>query len=261
LSAAVLAVSLALPTTLLAAQPTPAPNGPAGAEQQQPPPSSTPPPEPPTDQLAPETQPPVDRPARDVAERERRGSGGGDPARRSTLASGSAAAKAGSVSIVGDTFSSFAYRPKSITVQTGDRVRWVNKSGAPEGHNVNGDGLASEIFFEGESYSHTFSKAGKYDYICTLHPAMKGSVTVRGSGGGGGGSQSSGGGGSSSGDDSTAGGTPGAGFAGGSSGVDPGGSGSLPATGLPLIGLVAAGLGLVVAGLLLRRWVELGWYY
>jgi plastocyanin len=267
LSGAVLGAALVLPTTLLAAQPPPAPNGPgapaAAGEQPSPPPSPTLPPAPPTDPPADSAQPPPDRRTRDVAERDRRGSGGGDPTRRSTLASGSAAAKAGSVSIVGDTFSSFAFRPKSITVHTGDRVRWVNNSGAPEGHNVNGDGgLNSEIFFEGESYSHTFSRAGKYSYICTLHPAMKGNVVVKGSSGSGGGSQSSGGGGGdSSGSDSASGGTGGSGFAGGSSGVDPGGSGSLPATGLPLIGLGLAGLGLVVGGLLLRRWVDYGWYY
>jgi plastocyanin len=201
----------------------------------------------------------------------RQRSGGGHPAPRSTLASGSAAARSGSVDIVGATFSSFAFSPKSITVRTGDTVRWVNKSSAAEGHTVTGDNFDSGTFHQGESYSHTFSKAGKYSYICALHPSMKGKVTVLGSSGGGGGGTGSestggGGGGSSSGAGSASGGTPGSGFPVGSPGVDPGGSGQLPVTGLPLIGLGVAGLALVVAGLLVRRraeiveLVELDWY-
>jgi plastocyanin len=267
LSGAVLA-SLAVPATLFAAEPAPPSNGaPAPAEQQAPPSSPAAPPAPPTAPPAGGAQPPAGGSLTGAARDGRQRSGGGHPAPRSTLASGSAAAaRSGSVDIVGATFSSFAFSPKSITVHAGDKVRWVNKSSAAEGHTVTGDNFDSGTFHQGDSYSHTFSKPGSYSYICALHPSMKGKVTVLGSsggGGGGGGSQSSGGGGtqSSTGSGSGSGGTPGSAFPAGSPGVDPAGSGQLPVTGLPLIGLGLAGLGLVAAGLLLRRWAEYGWYY
>jgi plastocyanin len=31
----------------------------------------------------------------------------------------------------------------------------------------------------GQSYAHTFATPGLYDYICGLHPAMKGQVEVK----------------------------------------------------------------------------------
>jgi hypothetical protein len=32
---------------------------------------------------------------------------------------------------------------------------------------------------QGQSWSHTFTVAGSYSYICSVHPDMRGSVTVR----------------------------------------------------------------------------------
>ena len=160
------------------------------------------------------------------------------------------------MSIVGDTFSAFAFSPKSITVDVGDKVRWDNESAASEGHTVTGDGLDSGTFHQGDDYVHSFSRAGTYNYICALHPSMKGKVTVLASGGGGSGGSGSDGGGGSSGSSSGSGGGTSAGSAGGSSAGDPGSSGQLPVTGLPLGGLGVAGLGLVALGLVLRRWAE-----
>jgi plastocyanin len=259
LAGAVLAASLAAPTTLLASQseggqevsttPPPDTTAPGSPEQPSPPPSPPPPSPPPSDQVDRDQRqpPPVPGGQRD------RGRSDDAQTPRPTLASASAAKKAQSVSIVGDTFSAFAYSPKSLTVRVGDTVRWDNKSAAPEGHNVNGDGLDSPIFHEGEDYVHRFSRAGTYNYICTLHPSMKGKVIVKGSGGGGG-SGSGGGGGGSSGSGSSAGTSTGG--ATGSTAGDPGSSGQLPVTGLPLGGLAVAGLGLVALGLVARRWAE-----
>jgi plastocyanin len=179
----------------------------------------------------------------------------GVTAQRAVLASARIAAKAASVSIVGAQFSSFAFSPKAITVHVGDTVRWVNKSSASEGHTVTGDGLDSGTLHQGDDYSFKFSKAGTYSYVCAFHSNMKGKVKVLASGssgGGGGGSSgggSGGGGGSSTG--SGSGGTSSSGI--GSSAADPGSSGQLPVTGLPLLPLAAAGVGLVLLGALLSR--------
>ena len=107
------------------------------------------------------------------------GPGGGSPtagvpAERPVLASSRVAAKASSVSIVGAQFSAFAFKPKTITVHVGDTVRWVNNSSAPEGHTVTGHGLDSGTLHQGDDYSFKFSKAGTYDYVCAFHSNMKG---------------------------------------------------------------------------------------
>jgi plastocyanin len=45
-------------------------------------------------------------------------------------------------------------------------------------HNVKGDGFRSPTLSKGKKWSHTFAEAGTFDYLCTLHPAMKGTVEV-----------------------------------------------------------------------------------
>jgi plastocyanin len=166
------------------------------------------------------------------------------------------AAKASSVSIVGAQFSAFAFNPKTITVHVGDTVRWNNKSSASEGHTVTGDGLDSGTLHQGDHYSFKFSKAGSYSYVCAFHANMKGKVTVlaSGSGSGSGGGSSGGGSGSGGGSSSSGSGTGGTSSSGlGSSTGDPGGSGQLPVTGLPLLPLGIAGVGLILLGALLGR--------
>ena len=85
----------------------------------------------------------------------------------------------------GNSQSAFRFSPSSLTVNTGDTVTWTNNGAEP--HDVTGDGLASGTLNSGQGYSHTFATAGTYSYICSIHPFMKGSVTVLGASSGGGG--------------------------------------------------------------------------
>jgi plastocyanin len=75
-----------------------------------------------------------------------------------------------------------AFSPASLEVNVGDTVTWTNHDEAP--HNVivtNGpEKISSPTLEKGEKYSHTFTKAGKNDYYCSIHPNMKASVTVVG---------------------------------------------------------------------------------
>lgn len=36
----------------------------------------------------------------------------------------------------------------------------------------------SKLISPGQSWQHTFDAAGRYDYYCTIHPWMRGAVTV-----------------------------------------------------------------------------------
>jgi plastocyanin len=94
-----------------------------------------------------------------------------------TAASGGAApaAGAGAVSI-----KNFAFNPGDVTVAKGTKVTWKNDDSAT--HRIkSGDGsFDSDDLKNGDSFEHTFDTAGTFDYICGIHPSMKGKVTVTG---------------------------------------------------------------------------------
>lgn len=71
-----------------------------------------------------------------------------------------------------------AYTPETLTVQAGATVTWVWRDGAIA-HDVNGDDFRSEVISEG-TFRHRFDQPGTYDYLCTLHPNMKGTIEVTG---------------------------------------------------------------------------------
>jgi plastocyanin len=72
------------------------------------------------------------------------------------------------------------FNPASITVSKGGTVTWTNNDSV--GHDVTGDGFKSGDaggLQNGDTFKHTFKKAGTFDYVCTVHPGMEGSVTVK----------------------------------------------------------------------------------
>lgn len=73
----------------------------------------------------------------------------------------------------------FRFSPATITVDVGDSVTWVN-AGEGEPHNAVGDAFSTSLLDPGESGSKSFSNAGTFSYICTVHPQMKGTVKVVG---------------------------------------------------------------------------------
>ena len=151
----------------------------------------------------------------------------------------------------------FAYSPSSITVTAGDTVTWTNNSAAPEGHTVTGSGFNSGSFQSGGTYSHAFTTAGTFSYLCSIHPSMKGTVTVNaapsppgGSNGGGGAPTGSNGGSPPPSSDPTTPTTTGTGSESAAVGspTAAGTASSLPQTGSDTIGLAAIGLVLLAAG-------------
>ena len=165
----------------------------------------------------------------------------------------------------------FAFDPTALSVKVGDTVQWINNGTADEGHNVIGDGLASPVLHTGESYSFTFSTAGIYDYVCTIHPKMKATVEVidpnadepkpkKSSGSKRGGNSSAGSSAEAGGSSDTSGSSSASGSA-TSSGSESaavrsadaaGSSGSLPSTGFRSLGLALSGVALLALGLALR---------
>jgi plastocyanin len=69
-----------------------------------------------------------------------------------------------------------AYTPERLTVPAGATVTWVWRDGAIA-HDVKGDGFRSQVMAEG-TFRHRFDQPGTYDYVCTLHPNMTGTIEV-----------------------------------------------------------------------------------
>jgi plastocyanin len=70
------------------------------------------------------------------------------------------------------------FAPESLTVNRGDTIVWVNKDPFP--HTVTAKGaFDSHDIAAGKSWKHTARKAGEFAYVCTLHPNMKGTLTVK----------------------------------------------------------------------------------
>ena len=70
----------------------------------------------------------------------------------------------------------------TLTVPVGTTVTWVNYDIAP--HNATYRSFSDEAFDSGnlsvtQLYRHRFRKAGSYDYLCTLHQGMRGTIVVQ----------------------------------------------------------------------------------
>jgi plastocyanin len=74
--------------------------------------------------------------------------------------------------------SDFKYGPSTVTIHAGDTVRFVNSD--QEAHTITAsDGsFDSEGVDSGGSWTHRFTKPGRYTYFCELHPFMKGTIVV-----------------------------------------------------------------------------------
>jgi plastocyanin len=73
----------------------------------------------------------------------------------------------------------FAFDPGTLTVPVGSAVTWEFDDSIS--HNVTGDNNAfsSSDLNNGQKFTFTFSKAGTYNYMCSIHPRMKATVIVK----------------------------------------------------------------------------------
>ena len=92
--------------------------------------------------------------------------------------SGGGAAEANTVAI-----GTFVFEPRLLTVKAGTTVSWRNDHTLP--HTVtSGIPGSKDGKFHGElaektgTFQHTFTEAGLYEYFCSIHPGMTGTVDV-----------------------------------------------------------------------------------
>jgi plastocyanin len=72
----------------------------------------------------------------------------------------------------------FAFGPAKLTVPAGKAVNWTNTDDSPHQIVVKGKPLKTAVLLKGQSEALSFDEAGTYEYICGLHPTMKGTIEV-----------------------------------------------------------------------------------
>jgi len=76
---------------------------------------------------------------------------------------------------------SHAFTPASLTVPAGTQVVWLNQDDEP--HNiVSGDPQTpykSKVLDTNDKFARLFDKPGIYQYFCSIHSEMTGTITVK----------------------------------------------------------------------------------
>ena len=72
----------------------------------------------------------------------------------------------------------FTFNPPRLIVTTGTRVTWINEDDIP--HTVTSPTklFKSKALDTDDRFSFTFTAPGVYEYFCSLHPHMKGTIVV-----------------------------------------------------------------------------------
>ncbi|HEX4559161.1 MAG TPA: cupredoxin family copper-binding protein [Mycobacterium sp.] len=96
------------------------------------------------------------------------------------MASASATAPAAPVSGNQVNIDGFAFVPASLTVSAGTTVTWTNRDEEPHTVAASDGSFHSPGMGTGATFTHTFGTAGTFDYVCSIHPMMHGTVVVTG---------------------------------------------------------------------------------
>jgi plastocyanin len=90
-----------------------------------------------------------------------------------SLASASARADDTAVKI-----DNFTFTPQRLTVKTGTTITWTNQDDIPHTVASTTKQFKSTVLDTGDKFSFTFTTAGSYEYFCSLHPHMTGTIVV-----------------------------------------------------------------------------------
>lgn len=73
----------------------------------------------------------------------------------------------------------FKFTPQSVTVAPGTTVTWRNNDEDPHTITSTDGAFGSSALESAGRFSYTFTKPGRYQYFCKLHPHMRAEVVVR----------------------------------------------------------------------------------
>jgi amicyanin len=72
----------------------------------------------------------------------------------------------------------FTFNPQKLTVKAGTIVTWTNKDDIPHAIAAVSKQFKSKALDTGDAYSFAFTTPGTYEYFCSLHPHMTGTIVV-----------------------------------------------------------------------------------
>ena len=72
----------------------------------------------------------------------------------------------------------FTFAPQRVTVKAGTTVTWTNEDDIPHTVASTTRAFKSKTLDTNDKFSFTFTTAGVYDYFCSLHPHMTGTIVV-----------------------------------------------------------------------------------
>lgn len=70
------------------------------------------------------------------------------------------------------------FNPDRIEIKVGDTVEWTNNDDHDHTVKAKDGSFDSDNLSHGETFRYTFKKAGTFQYNCSLHPRMKGTIVV-----------------------------------------------------------------------------------
>ena len=77
------------------------------------------------------------------------------------------------------TIDNFTFSPQTLTIKAGTKVTWTNRDDIPHIVASTTKAFRSPALDTDDSYSFTFTTAGSYEYFCSLHPHMTGTIVVQ----------------------------------------------------------------------------------
>lgn len=72
----------------------------------------------------------------------------------------------------------FAFVPAEVKIKKGTEVTWTNNDDIPHTVLAVGTSIRSKTMDTDGTFTYKFDKVGTFNYICALHPHMKGKVIV-----------------------------------------------------------------------------------
>jgi len=72
----------------------------------------------------------------------------------------------------------FTFNPPRVTVKAGTTVSWTNGDDIPHTVTSSAKLFKSKVLDTDDKYSFTFATPGVYEYFCSLHPHMTGTIVV-----------------------------------------------------------------------------------
>ena len=73
----------------------------------------------------------------------------------------------------------FTFTPTELTIPAGTQVTWINKDDVPHTVVSVDHKFKSRALDTDEKFSFMFQTPGTYEYFCSVHPKMTGTITVK----------------------------------------------------------------------------------